>query len=129
MRILIDSNVIVSAVYNPKSKPALALQHVCENHVLVLCDYIVTECYDVIKKKFPQHTVVLDALLASLGYELIAAPREGLSMADPKDAPILNAAILANVDVVISGDSHFLSLTMEHPKVLTPAHYLESEDL
>ena len=41
MRIMIDTNVIISAVYNPKSKPARVLQHVCENHVLVLCDYIV----------------------------------------------------------------------------------------
>jgi len=127
MRIMIDTNVIISAVYNPKSKPARVLQHVCENHVLVLCDYIVAECYDVVKRKFPQHISVLDKLLASLGYELVTAPREGAMMSDPKDAPILNAAILAGVDIIISGDWHFLSLDLESPKVLTPAQYLEKE--
>ena len=53
MRIMIDTNVIVSAVYNSKSKPAQVIHHACENHELVLCDYIIAECYDVITRKFP----------------------------------------------------------------------------
>lgn len=129
MRIMIDSNVIVSAVYNTNSKPAHTLHHVCENHTLILCDYIISECYNVIERKFPQHTAVLDRLLASLGYELVATPRTGLTMVDPKDAPILNAAFFAEVDMVISGDRHFLALDMEYPRVLTPAQYLDSEGL
>ena len=126
MRIMIDSNVLVSAVYNPDSNPALAVRDVCENHELLLCDHIVAECYDVIGRKFPRHTPVLDKLLTSLGYSLVVAPRGiGAPIADPKDAPILNAAILENVDIIISGDHHFLSLDLERPKVLTPAQYLE----
>jgi predicted nucleic acid-binding protein len=87
------------------------------------------ECYDVVNRKFPKHTIILDKLLASLGYELIAAPRAGLEMTDPKDAPILNAAILADVDILISGDGHFLALDIEYPKVLSPAQYLKSQGL
>jgi len=126
MRVMVDTNVIVSAVYNPKSKPATVLRHVCENQELVLCDYIIAECYDVIIRKFPQHIIVFDKLLASLGYELVAAPRKGLEMPDPKDSPILNAAIIADVDVIISGDKHFLSLDIERPQVLSPANYLQA---
>jgi len=126
MRVMIDSNVMISAVYNPNSRPAAALTHVCENHVLVLCDYIIAECYDVIKRKFPHHLPVLDKLLSTLAYELVATPCTGLSMPDPKDSPILNAAIMADVDIVISGDGHFLSLTIKRPNVLTPAQYLET---
>jgi putative PIN family toxin of toxin-antitoxin system len=126
MKIMIDSNVIVSAVYNPNSKPARVVYSVCENHELLLCDCIVAECYDVVERKFPQHTHVLDKLLTSLGYSLVVAPRDGDALiADPKDAPILNAAILENADMIISGDNHFLSLGLEHPKILTPAQYLE----
>ena len=127
MRIMIDSNVLVSAVYNPNSKPAKAVRDVCENHELLLCDHIVSECYDVVGRKFPQPTPVLDKLLTSLGYSLVVAPRgSGAPIADPKDAPILNAAILEDVDVIISGDHHFLSLALERPKVLTPAQYLDT---
>ena len=125
MRVMIDSNVIVSAVYNPKSKPADVMNHVCENHELVLCDHIIAECYDVVERKFPHHLSVLDSLFAKLGYELVSTPRTGLIMSDPKDAPILNACILADVDVIISGDRHFLSLDIKHPAILTPAQYAE----
>jgi len=125
MKVVIDTNVIVSAVYNPKSKPAHVLRHVCENNELVLCDYIIAECYDVIMRKFPHHTGAFDKLLASLGYELVAAPRGGLTMTDPKDSPILNAAITADVDVIISGDKHFLSLNMKRPGVCSPSQYFE----
>ena len=126
MRIMIDSNVLVSAVYNPDSKPAIAVRDVCENHEMLLCDHIIAECYDVVRRKFPQHTSVLDKLLTSLGYSLVVAPRGiGAPIADPKDAPILNAAILENVDIIISGDNHFLCLNLERPKVLNPTQYLE----
>jgi putative PIN family toxin of toxin-antitoxin system len=126
MKVMIDSNVLVSAVYNLNSKPARVVRDVCENHELLLCDHIVAECYDIVGRKFPQHTSVLDKLLTSLGYSLVVAPRGGgAAIADPKDAPILNAAIMENVDVIISGDSHFLSLDMKRPKVMTPAQYLE----
>jgi predicted nucleic acid-binding protein len=57
---------------------------------------------------------------------LILTPREPSKLiADPKDAPILNAAIIEDVDIIISGDRHFLALDMERPKVLTAAQYLE----
>ena len=49
MKIMIDSNVLVSAVYNPSSKPANTVRDVCENHGSLLCDHIVAECYDVIR--------------------------------------------------------------------------------
>jgi predicted nucleic acid-binding protein len=123
---MIDSNVLVSAIYNTNSTPARAVHDVCVNHELLLCDHIVAECYDVIERKFPQHTKVLDKLLTSLGYSLVVAPRDGGAfISDPKDAPILNAAILEGVDVIISGDNHFLSLDLEYPKVMTPAQYLK----
>ena len=127
MKIIIDSNVIISAIYNPDSKPARVVRDVCENHELLLCDYIVAECYNVIGRKFPRHTPMLDKLFTSLGYSLVIAPRgcEG-HIDDPKDAPILNAAILENVDIIISGDDHFLRLKIERPKILTPAQYLDA---
>ena len=127
MRVMVDTNVIVSAVYNANSKPAAVVRHVCENHELVLCDYIIAECYDVIMRKFPHHAIVFDNLLMSLGYELVAAPRNGFVMQDPKDSPILNAAIIADVDLIISGDKHFLALDMERPQVWTPSMYFEME--
>lgn len=126
MRIMIDTNVIVSAIYNPKSNPSLILRHVCNIHNLVLCDYIVAECRSVVLRKFPNHLYALNQLLASLKFEFIMAPSFGLSMTDPKDSPILNAAIMSNIDIIISGDRHFLLLDIERPVILSPSEYLDS---
>lgn len=35
---------------------------------------------------------------------------------DAKDQPILNAAIVFDVDIVLTGDKDFLSLEIEHPR-------------
>lgn len=40
---------------------------------------------------------------------------------------ILNAAIVSDVDIILTGDKDFLSLDMEHPKCVTVAQFLESE--
>jgi predicted nucleic acid-binding protein len=125
MRVMVDSNVIISAVYNPSSKPAAAVRGVCENHELVLCEHIIAECHDVVGRKFPQHAPMLVRLFATLGYTLAAAPQGGAVLPVPKDAPILNAAIAGDVDIIISGDAHFLNLELQRPKVMTPAQYIE----
>jgi putative PIN family toxin of toxin-antitoxin system len=128
MKIIADTNVLISAVLFPNSVPANALIHISENHELVICDYIIEEFHDVIERKFPGLTPDADLLLAELSYETIIAPREASKLIDdPKDAPILNAAILENVDIIVSGDRHFLSLDIENLEIKTPQDYLASQ--
>ena len=38
MRILVDTNVLFSALVFPRSKPARALLYIADNHEIVLCD-------------------------------------------------------------------------------------------
>ena len=46
---------------------------------------------------------------------------------DEKDQPILNAAVLYEVDAVVTGDKDFLSLGLARPRCLTAAQYLRKE--
>jgi predicted nucleic acid-binding protein len=39
------------------------------------------------------------------------------------DQPILNASIEYNVDVLITGDKHFLELGIKTPQICTPSEY------
>ena len=48
---------------------------------------------------------------------------------DAKDQPILNAAIVYDVDIILTGDKDFLNLKMEHPKCMTVARFLEYEGI
>lgn len=51
-----------------------------------------------------------------------------IKMRDKKDQPILNAAVIADVDIIITGDKDFLCLDLERPKCITAAQFLESDE-
>jgi len=126
MRVMTDTNILFSALLFPESKPAKALFYVTERHNLVLCDYIIAELRSVVCRKRPDLLADIDVLLAKLPHELIPAPRRPSKLiSDPKDHPILNAAIAADVDVIISGDRHFRELQMARPKTMSAAEFLD----
>jgi len=124
MRVMIDTNVIISAILKEGSLLDLVVNEVAERQELILCDYIIKECYEVALKRFPSKIKIIDRLFANLRYELVSAPRFGeIKMKDVKDQPILNAALEYNVDVLITGDKHFLNLDIEIPEICSPAEY------
>ena len=126
MKVLVDTNILISAILYPNSKPSKALHHVAVIHKLVLSDYNINEFRRIAMEKFSHEQADIDLFLSELSFELILAP-ESLQrlIADPKDAPILYAAIIADVDIIISGDKHFLELNLERPKTMNAAEYLE----
>lgn len=128
MKILIDTNILISTVLFPCSKPARALVYTAENHEMVLCDQNLTELREVLVRKAPQALPDAEVLLTELSYELIpAVPYAQKLIRDAKDQPILNAAILNDIDIILTGDKDFLSLDIIHPKCITVAQFLDSE--
>ena len=108
MRILVDTNILFSALLFPRSKPAQALL--------------------ILGRKAPKYLPDAEVLLAEMSYELIPAVDHAEKLIrDAKDQPILNAAIVSDVDIILTGDKDFLSLDMEHPKCMTVAQFLKSE--
>jgi putative PIN family toxin of toxin-antitoxin system len=128
MRVMADTNILISALLFPASLPAKVLLHIADNHELVMCDHIVMEIREVVARKRPDLLADVDVLLAQLSYELVIAPKEPRKLIfDPKDQPILNAAIMAGVDIIVSGDRHFLKLDMERPKPMSVADFWRLE--
>ncbi len=128
MKVLVDTNILISAILFPRSRPAEALLHTSEYHEMVLCDRNLYELRDVLRRKAPEVLPDAEVLLAELSYELVPSVDDGSKLIrDAKDQPILNAAILAGVDVILTGDKDFLSLDMDHPKCMTVAQFLEME--
>ena len=129
-RILIDTNILFSALLFPHSKPAKALLYAAEACEIVLCDRNVAELRDIVRKKAPARLADAEAFLSQLSYLLIpASDSAGMLMRDAADQPILNAAIAAGVDIIITGDKDFLSLGLERPKCMTAAQFLEAEGI
>lgn len=124
MRIMIDTNVIISALLRKGSIPDIVLIDVCQNHELVLCDQIIREIYAVASRRFPKKVAVLKDLLATLRFELVAEPKTiKVPIKDTNDQPILNAAITSKVDYLITGDKHFLQLDQNIIPIITPSEY------
>jgi putative PIN family toxin of toxin-antitoxin system len=130
MRILVDTNILISALLFPNSKPAKALIYISENYDMVLCDRNLYEFRDVLKRKAPNSLSDAEVLLAELSYELIPATYNAQKLIrDVKDQPILDATIVADVDIILTGDKDFLALDMEHPKCMTVSQFFEMEGL
>jgi putative PIN family toxin of toxin-antitoxin system len=130
MRILVDTNILISALLFPNSRPAKALIYISENHDMVLCDRNLYELRDVLRRKAPNSLPDAEVLLAELSYELIPAAYNAQKLIrDVKDQPILDAAIVADVDIILTGDKDFLALDMQHPKCITVSQFFENEEL
>lgn len=126
MRILVDTNILFSALLFPNSKPAKALLYVADNHELILCDQNIMELRDILKRKATKFLSDGEVMLAEMSYELIPAVYHTKKLIrDVKDQPILNSAIIYGVDIIITRDKDFLSLEMESPKCMTAAQFFE----
>jgi len=130
MKILVDTNILLSAMWFKDSRVARALVYVANNHELVLCDRNVTEMRDVIKRKSPEILADAEVFLSELSYELIPSVEDAQKLIrDPKDQPILNAAIVSEVDIILTGDKDFLCINLDRPKPMTIADFLEYEEV
>jgi predicted nucleic acid-binding protein len=52
LKILVDTNILISALLYPNSKLSRALCHVADNYDLVLSDYNIAEFRRIAEKKF-----------------------------------------------------------------------------
>lgn len=130
LRLLVDTNILISAALFPHGKVAAVFSHILESHTLVISSYSLSECKTVFAKKFPDKKVALDTFLGDFQFELFQTPQEinrtdFPSIRDSKDLPILASAILAEVDILLTGDKDFLGLSLKKPLVFSPSAYFD----
>lgn len=129
MRVMLDTNVLLSALLFPGERMDRMMQCIFEEHRLVLSSFVVDELNYVVRRKFPGKLKTVDGLLSAMGFELVYTPREmkqGLfDIRDTKDYPVLYTAIQEDVDILITGDKDFAGVNVERPEILTPAQFME----
>ena len=134
MRVLIDTNVLISAALNADGVPFQAYKKASSypNKGLI-CEQNVDEMKRIFNKKFPTKLSALDKFLsmALLTLELIPVPeleaQEESQIRDVNDRPILRAAIWAMADILLTGDRDFLEAGLNKPQIMTPAVFLDTE--
>ncbi len=130
IRLVIDTNVFVSALISTKSIPALLLDEVGKKYTLFISKEILGEVEDVIsRKKFGFTTQKINsAMEAILSFSEIINPgiKVDIIKSDPDDNKILECAIACNAQYIVSGDSHLLDLREYGSiKIINPKTALE----
>ena len=135
MRVLIDTNVLISAALNINSVPFQAYVKAASypNHGLI-CEQNVDEMKRIFNKKFPNRISSLDKFLSTalLILELVPIPTSEntseLQIRDVNDRPILRAAIEAKADILLTGDKDFLVSGVENPLIMTPTDFINFQN-
>lgn len=127
MRIMLDTNVLISAILFPGDKINNMMNYIFLRHQLVLSSYVVEELKSVVRRKFPKKEPVIEKLLLMMSYEYVYTPddmKENLfSICDVKDYPVLYTAIIEDIDILITGDRDFEDIIIDKPLIMTPKEF------
>ena len=130
MRIMLDTNVLISALLFPGPKMNAMMNFIFTQHQLVLSSYVVDELKQVVKRKFPNKENAINKLLMLMSFEYVYTPNEmesGLfEIRDGKDYPVLYTAIIEDVDILVTGDKDFSDIDIERPEIMSPTEFIKS---
>lgn len=132
MRIMIDTNIIISAALFPNGRAAQAFfKALNPPYQPLVCDYIVDELHRKFREKFPDRMTELEAFLyhALSFIHVVSTPEEAVlaesAIRDVKDRPILRAALDAHADLFLTGDKDFLESSVTDPRIIGVSEFLE----
>ena len=129
MRIMLDTNILISAFIFLSKKINELIEVLSNEHKIVICSYCVEEMKQVIDRKFKVDQKVVEKFLETFSFELVYSPTQleekKFKIRDEEDYIILYTAIIENVDILITGDKDFKDMEIERPEILTCAEFLE----
>lgn len=127
-RVVLDSNVVISGLLY-SGPPSRILDLALEGDLeLAISSPLLTEVEGVLRRKFPQATEAVWETLATLqAISLMVTPHEAVTVVrrDPSDNRVLECALAAHADVIVSGDQHLLALRdFRGIPIFTPTAFL-----
>ena len=132
MRVLIDTNILFSAVLNTDGIPRKAFNKAVSLPNTGLISYqSLEELVTSFCTKFPDKTHLLESFLVATqtSIELVITPNSKLdvedSIRDPDDRTIYRAAVKANADVILTGDKDLLESGISSPQIMSARKFLE----
>ena len=130
MRVMLDTNILVSMIFFPSGQTREFRNRISGFHELIICDYVLEELRIVVERKFPKKKADMERFFIELPFNLAYTPKninfeEFPSVRDQKDSPILATAIMEGIDIFVTGDKDFLVLDIEIPEIMTISEFLE----
>jgi uncharacterized protein len=136
LRVVLDTNVLVSSVLLREGKPAQAIQAWREQRFLLVTSPALirelrsTLSYERIRRKYNLTESDVDDVVALLDNDAIIVPGVadvwGAVPNDPDDDHVLACAVDGQADVIVSGDRHLLDLgSYNNIPIITVREFLD----
>ena len=132
MNVTFDTNILVSGFTLPEGRASQAMVNITlRNDDLFISQPIIEELLRVLENKFNWSPTALASVNGWIARNCqVATPMETLSvLADEPDNRILECAVAANADLIVTGDRRMLALgNFQHVRIVTLADYLDHGD-
>ncbi|MCE5190413.1 MAG: putative toxin-antitoxin system toxin component, PIN family [Actinomycetia bacterium] len=130
MRIVLDTNVLISGLLSPFGPPGEIVRMVSSGSLTLVVDArILSEYADVLAR--PRFAFDPDAVAALLDYigfrgEVVASEPLARRLPDPGDEPFLEVALAGAADFIVTGNlAHFSPEALAGAIALSPARFME----
>ncbi len=131
MKLFLDSNVIVSGIAFRGNAHAILVSAFTSKHRFVFSEDVHGEALQVLRGKFPRLRREAEEILSLIRAERV--PRKDYrsqlgefpALRDPNDAHVLAAALVAECDLIVTGDQDLLSMgNVAGVRIVRPAEAL-----
>lgn len=131
MKIVLDTNILVSGLLSPYGNPAKIIRMVSSGELQLCIDSrILTEYTEVLKRpKFQFDEAKVEALLEEIESqgEIVATGPLQKSLPDPDDDMFLEVAIESQADCLITGNlNHYPKELCASITVLSPSEFIKN---
>lgn len=129
MKVMLDTNILVSAFIFKSKKMNELIYKLSTEHEIVICSYTIEELKELVNTKFKVTQKDLDEFLKDFPFVLVYSPttveNKLFEIRDKDDYIILHTAIIEDVDVFITGDKDFNDIDIDKPEIMNATEFLE----
>jgi putative PIN family toxin of toxin-antitoxin system len=130
MRVVIDTNILVSFAIRPNSDFEKLFDHIAAHGVCLVSDDTVAELFDVLSRDKFRKYIPFDQSMDYVEWysaisEQVVVTEPVVACRDPKDDKFLSVAVSGKADCIIAGDHHLLDMVnFDGIPVYRPAEFL-----
>ena len=127
MKVVVDTNVIVSGIINPYGKPAHVLNLILNGELILCIDSRIYREYERVLKSpkfsFPEEYVKVFLDFVESASIFVSPPPLKINLCDESDLPFIEVALAQRVPIITGNKKHFTGVS--ELKIYTPSEFVE----
>jgi putative PIN family toxin of toxin-antitoxin system len=128
LKVFLDTNVLVSA-FITRGLCADIFRIILSEHDLILCNYVLDELEDVLRRKIDLPDKQITSILQYLKtFDIVTnhTPPTNIDLRDKNDIPVISAALNSYSDIIVTGDKDLLEVSKKYGiKIVDPRTFFQ----